>query len=92
MWDKREFEKVDFMARRFSVSVVLKGVANGFEWICLGVYGPTDGGLGDVLWAKLDIVRSWWLLAWCLFGDFNIIGYLTERLGCSLFNSAMFKF
>ena len=55
MWDKkRVFEKVDFMARRLSVSVVLKG---GFEWICLGVYGPTNESLRVVLWAELDIVR-----------------------------------
>lgn len=39
-----------------------------------------------------NIVRSRWLLAWCLFGDFNIIRYPTERLGCSSFSSAMFKF
>ena len=58
MWDKkRVFEKVDFMARRLSVSVVLKGVADGFEWICLGVYGPTNESLRVVLWAELDIVR-----------------------------------
>ena len=57
MWDKRVFEKVDFMARRLSVLVILKGVADGFEWICSGIYGPTNGSLRDVLWAKLDIVR-----------------------------------
>ena len=45
------------MARRLSVSVVLKGVADGFEWICSGVDGPTNESLRDVLWAELDIVR-----------------------------------
>ena len=37
-------------------------------------------------------MRSWWLLAWYVFGDFNIIRYPSERLGCSSFNPAMFKF
>ena len=92
MWDKRVFEQVDFMAGKFSVSVVLKGVADDFEWICSRVYGPTEGSLRDVLWIELDTMRSRWLLAWCLFGDFNIIRYPFERLGCSSFSPAMFKF
>ena len=92
MWDKRVFEQVDFMAGKVSVSVVLKGVADDFEWICSGVYGPTEGSIRDVLWVELDTVRSRWLLAWCLFGDFNIIRYPSERLGCSSFGLAMFKF
>ena len=92
MWDKRVFEQVDFMAGKVSVSVVLKGVADGFEWICSGVYGPAEGSIRDVLWVELDTVRSRWLLAWCLFGDFNIIRYPSERLGCSSFGLAMFKF
>ena len=37
-------------------------------------------------------MRSQWTLAWCLFGDFNIIRYLIERLGCTSFSPAMFKF
>ena len=80
------------MVGKFSVSIVLKGVVDDFEWICSGVYGPTDGSLRDVLWAELDIVRSQWLLAWCLFGDFNIIRNPSERLGYSSFSPAMFKF
>ena len=30
VWDKRVFEKVDIVVGQFSVSVLLKGVANGF--------------------------------------------------------------
>ena len=48
------------MVGSFSISVVLKGVSDGFEWICLGVYGPTDGSLRDAMWAELDLVRSRW--------------------------------
>ena len=31
-------------------------------------------------------------MAWCLVGDFNIIRYPSERLGCELFSPAMFAF
>ena len=36
MWDGRVSEKVDCIVGRFSFSILLKGVANGFEWICSG--------------------------------------------------------
>ena len=30
--------------------------------------------------------------AWCVFGDFNIIRYPSERFGCEAFSPAMFAF
>ncbi|KAL4619709.1 hypothetical protein ACB092_06G099600 [Castanea dentata] len=33
-----------------------------------------------------------WSLAWFVFGDFNSIRYPAERLGCTSFIPAMFKF
>ena len=59
MWDRRVFERVDSVAGRFSISISLKGVPDGFEWICSGVYESTDGSLKDAMWAELDLVRSW---------------------------------
>jgi len=91
-WDRRVFEKVNCFVGRFSVSVMLTGVVDGFEWVCLGVYGPSDDGARNALWVELDSVRLWWSLAWCLVGDSNIIRYPVERLGCNSFSSAMFKF
>ena len=81
MWDRRVFESVDLVVGSFSISILLKGVSDGFEWICSWVYGPTDGSLRDAIWAELDSVRSRWVWAWCLFGDFNVIRYPAKRLG-----------
>ena len=36
MWDGRVSEKGDCVVGGFSFSILLKGVANGFEWICSG--------------------------------------------------------
>ena len=58
MWDRRVFKRVDSVVGSFSISVVLKGVSDGFEWICLEVCGSTDGSLRDAMWAELDLVRS----------------------------------
>ena len=71
VWDTKVYEKIDCVVGSFSVSVLLKGVADGFVWICTGVYGPNDVGLRDVLWEKLDSVRVRWSSAWCVLGDFN---------------------
>ena len=43
-WDKRVFEKLDVIAGQFSVSVLLRRVADDFVWACIGVYGPNDDG------------------------------------------------
>ena len=80
------------MVGSFFVSVLLKGVADGFVWLCMGVYGPTNASLRDTLWAKLDSVRVRWSSAWCVFGDFNIIRYPAKRLGCTSFSPNMSKF
>ena len=37
-------------------------------------------------------MRVRWIMAWLLFGDFNIIRYPCERLGCESFSLAMFAF
>ena len=58
MWDRRIFERVVSVVGSFSISVVLKGVSNDFEWICSRVYGMIDGSLRDAMWEKLDLVRS----------------------------------
>ena len=92
MWDRRVFERVDSVVGSFPISIVLKGVSDGFEWICSGVYGLTNGSLRDAMWPGLDLVKSRWAGAWCLLGDFIVIRYPTERFGCNSFSPTMFKF
>ena len=48
-WDTRLSKKIDCVVGSFSISVLLKGVADSFVWICTGVYGPNDAGLRDAL-------------------------------------------
>ena len=44
------------------------------------------------MWEELSRVRVRWNIACFLFGDFNIIRYPCERLGCESFSPAMFAF
>lgn len=39
IWDRMMFEKVDCVVGTFSVSILLKGVTDEFEWVCSRVYG-----------------------------------------------------
>ena len=90
VWDKRVFEKIDFVVRQFSVNVLLRGVVDGFVWTCTGVYGPNRDRQQAALWEELACAR--WTMAWCLIGDFYIIRYSSEGLGCESFGPAMFAF
>ena len=90
-WDTRVYKKIDRRVGCFSVSVLLKGVVDDFAWICIGVYGPNADGLRDALWTELDSVRGRWSAACCVFGNFKIIKYPAERLGCTSFSPVMFK-
>ena len=48
--------------------------------------------LGMICGVELDSIRLRWSSAWCLIGDFNIIKYPVEKLGCNSFSSVVFKF
>ena len=86
IWDKRVYEKIDYVVGCFFVSIVLKGVVDGSVRICTSAYGPTAAGLRDALWTKLDSVK-----VRCVFGDFNIIISPAKRLSCTSFSPAMLK-
>ena len=63
VWDKRVYEKVDIVVGQFFVSVLLKGVADGFLWTCIGVYGPNDNRQRASLWVELAYVHARWNMA-----------------------------
>lgn len=82
-------EKVDSVVGISSVSCSLKGLGDGFDWVCLGVYGlhSDEGRRG--LWEELVGARQRLAGPWCVVGDFNVIHCPSERLGCSQFSPAM---
>ena len=82
IWDKRVVKKIDVLVGQFSVSVLFRGVLDG----------PNVDLNRAVLWEELSRVCTHWNKSWFLFGDFNIIRYPCERLGCDSFSPAMFAF
>uniref|UniRef100_A0A2N9HZL3 Endonuclease/exonuclease/phosphatase domain-containing protein n=1 Tax=Fagus sylvatica TaxID=28930 RepID=A0A2N9HZL3_FAGSY len=92
MWDRRVVEKVDEAVGLFSVSCKFRCVADQYDWAFLGVYGPQSDGDRRVMWEELFRLANWWDVPWCVGGDFNVVRFLSERLGADQFTPAMNDF
>ncbi len=65
---------------------------DNFIWTGSGIYGPNLGGARGSFWDELNSIRNRWVTPWCLFGDFNIIRFPGEQLGCQNFSQGMLDF
>jgi hypothetical protein len=92
MWDTRVMQKVDVMVGLFSVSCYWHGLADGFNWVCSGVYGPQSEESRQQCWEELSLVRQRWMVPWCIVGDFNAVRFPSERSGCTRYNPGMYAF
>uniref|UniRef100_A0A2N9I5R6 Reverse transcriptase domain-containing protein n=1 Tax=Fagus sylvatica TaxID=28930 RepID=A0A2N9I5R6_FAGSY len=92
LWDKRVVERIDSIVGRFSVSCHWKSLVDGFEWVGTGVYGPNRDDSRSELWAELSEIRHQWSQPWCIFGDFNVVRFPSERRGCVRVTPAMVEF
>jgi hypothetical protein len=92
LWDKRVVDRVNSIVGRFSVSCHWKSLVDGFEWVGTGVYGPNRDDSRSELWAELSEIRHQWSQPWCIFGDFNVVRFPSERRGCVRVTPAMVEF
>uniref|UniRef100_A0A2N9FBT2 Uncharacterized protein n=1 Tax=Fagus sylvatica TaxID=28930 RepID=A0A2N9FBT2_FAGSY len=92
IWDNRVLEKLNSMVSTFSMSCHWKGVVDGLEWVGTGLYSPTNDLLRRELWEELKSVHRTWSLPWVVFGDFNVVCFPSERLGCTILIPHMLDF
>jgi exonuclease III len=92
MWDTRFVERVDAVVGHFSVSCLLHGLVDDFNWVCLGVYGPHSDESRQHCREELSSSRQHWAAPRCMVGDFNAVRFPSEWLGCTRFTPAMHSF
>jgi len=92
MWDKRIVEKIDVFVGEFVLACSFRSVEDEFFWAFARVYGPYLDALRCSLWDELASLSSWWVLPWCIGGDFNVIRFPVERSSDVCLNTAMMEF
>ena len=79
LWDKREVDQVNSKVCIFSMSCRWKSLLNGFEWVGTGLYGLNRDDSRSELWDELSKIRHQWSQPWCIFYDFNVVRFPSER-------------
>lgn len=56
------------------------------------VYGPNDSQKRKEMWKELEAIRGRWDGAWCIGGDWNIVGFPSEKSGTGSITEDMKSF
>ena len=67
-------------------------MGDGFSWDCSRVYGPNYNNLRGQIWDELIGIQQLWDVPWCYIGDFNVVRFVSEKLGGSRLTPAMENF
>lgn len=60
-WNPNTVKKLEELVGSFSISVRMVEISSGFEWIFIGVYGPSSPYNRHLLWEELVDVRGLWM-------------------------------
>lgn len=72
--------------------IILRDEDIGQQWMVSTVYGSMENLRSKDFWDELNATRDRWNGAWCLGGDWNVVRFLSERLGCTQFAADMIEF
>jgi hypothetical protein len=81
LWDKRVVEKIEDCCGVYSLVVKFRFIEDNSLWAFAGVYGPNLARDRRILWDELAGLMSWWIMPWCIGGDFNVTRFPSERSG-----------
>ena len=56
------------------------------------MFGPTRDEIRLDFWNEVKGVRQHWAQPWCVFGDFNVVRFPNEQLGCNRLSATMIDF
>lgn len=63
-----------------------------FLWVFTGVYGPVCRVDRGEFLSELEVVAFRWSEPWCMGGDFNMMRWLSKRVGSSWESGSMWSF
>ncbi|XP_070013728.1 uncharacterized protein [Nicotiana sylvestris] len=82
LWDKRQWNCIDSLQGKYSISTMLEGVQIYLRLCFTGVYGPHSNWERIEFWEELAVVRGLWNDSWIIGGDFNVCRFENERFNC----------
>lgn len=71
-WNPLEVGKVDEIVGNFSISICLVDISSGFDWLIIGIYGPSTLQNQSDFWEELYCIRRW-PGPWIVGGAFIVI-------------------
>ncbi|XP_026438258.1 uncharacterized protein LOC113336798 [Papaver somniferum] len=89
LWNKYFVEVTDSLVGDYTLSILYKNKADGFEWVLTDVYGPNKPCERKIFWEELDNNCRMWNLPWCMSGDFNAVSKCAEKKGCTKISRIM---
>ncbi|KAL6323078.1 hypothetical protein AAG906_024648 [Vitis piasezkii] len=78
-WDTRALECLNMEAGFYSISCRFRNCEDGFLWLFTKIYG-------------LPQSKGFWMEAWCLCGDFNVVHFPIEKRNCRQMSTTMREF
>lgn len=78
-WDSLKLKKIDKFIGAFSVSIIFSDQSCRFDWMLLGVYGPTIASKPHDFWDEIFQIRSRWSDPWIVN---NVIRFIAEKRIC----------
>ncbi|GKD26088.1 transposon TX1 uncharacterized, partial [Tanacetum coccineum] len=86
MWDSRVFNLENKTNDSNFLAVMGSWAGSSSKVGLLNIYAPQASALKEQLWSSIEAIVNAKEIIWILFGDFNVVRHIGERVG-SLFDA-----
>lgn len=86
LWDSIIWEGEVSSSGAYSISCKFSGKSQDFTWHLSSVYAPNDRKEREKVWWELVGARGLFSGPWVVCGDFNTVGFPSEKKNCNRIN------